>query len=76
MGTSKFSDFRRELDFKRGVYTRQLIWHLQNGKSVQLVFERLISMEVSNLGCQRVMLKPLNFAGTAQVIIGLRNNFV
>lgn len=71
MGTSKFSDFRRELDFKRGVYTRQLIWHSQNGKSVQLVFERLISMEVSNLGCQRIMLKPLNFAGTAQVIMGL-----
>ncbi|WMT43393.1 family 65 glycosyl hydrolase [Paenibacillus sp. D2_2] len=71
MRTSEFTDFRRELDFKRGVYTRQFIWHMQNRKSIQLTFERLISMQVSNLGCQRIVLKPLNFAGTAQVITGL-----
>lgn len=71
MGTAAFSDFRRELDFKRGIYSRQLVWHLRNGKSVQLTFERLISMQVSNMGCQRIVLKPLNFSGTARIIAGL-----
>ncbi|CAH0120220.1 MULTISPECIES: glycoside hydrolase family 65 protein [unclassified Paenibacillus] len=71
MGTAAFSDFRRELDFKRGIYSRQLVWHLRNGKSVQLTFERLISMRVSNLGCQRIVLKPLNFSGAARIIAGL-----
>jgi len=69
--TSKFSDFRRELDFKRGKYVRSFVWHLSDGKQLRLTFERFVSMNVSNLGCQRIVFEPLNFSGQVDVRTGL-----
>lgn len=71
LAASRFSDYRRELDFKSGIYTRELVWHLSNGKDIKLRFERFVSMTVSNLGCQRIVFEPLNFSGTLQVRSGL-----
>ncbi|WP_410770815.1 glycoside hydrolase family 65 protein [Fontibacillus sp. BL9] len=71
LATSRFSGFRRELDFKSGVYSRELVWHLGNGKDLKIVFERFVSMTVSNLGCQRIWFEPLNFSGHVQVKTGL-----
>ncbi|MGP0587136.1 glycoside hydrolase family 65 protein [Paenibacillus timonensis] len=67
----RFSGFRREVDFRTGVYTREFVWHTASGKDVQLTFERLISMKVSHLGAQRITFMPLNFSGTVQVRTGL-----
>ncbi|MDQ0089184.1 maltose phosphorylase [Paenibacillus anaericanus] len=71
MAQSQFSDYRRELDFKSGSYSREFIWKLKNGKSLKLSFERFVSMDVSNLGCQRIVFEPLNFSGTVEVRTGL-----
>ncbi|MEF2966117.1 glycosyl hydrolase family 65 protein [Paenibacillus sp. M1] len=71
LAASRFSDYRRELDFRSGVYTRELVWHLNSGKSVKLSFQRFVSMTVSHLGCQRIAFEPLNFSGTAEVRTGL-----
>lgn len=71
MAVSAFSDFRRELDFRSGIYKRELVWHLTNGKRLKLTFERFVSMRISNLGCQRITFEPLNFSGTIRVIAGL-----
>ncbi|MBW4838299.1 MAG: family 65 glycosyl hydrolase, partial [Paenibacillaceae bacterium] len=71
LAKSKFSGFRRELDFRTGIYTREFVWHTASGKDVQLTFERLISMKVSYLGAQRITFMPLNFSGTVQVRTGL-----
>lgn len=71
LAESRFSDFRRELDFRTGIYTREFVWHTASGKNVQLTFERLVSMKVSHLGAQRITFKPLNFSGTVQVRTGL-----
>ncbi|URN93305.1 MAG: family 65 glycosyl hydrolase [Candidatus Pristimantibacillus lignocellulolyticus] len=71
LATSTFSEFRRELDFKRGTYVRSFVWHLADGKQLKLTFERFVSMEVSNLGCQRIMFEPLNFSGEVTVRTGL-----
>ncbi len=71
LATSQFSDFRRELDFKRGKYVRSFVWHLTDGKQLRLTFERFVSMNVSNLGCQRIAFEPLNFSGQVDVRTGL-----
>ncbi|MFD3261209.1 glycoside hydrolase family 65 protein [Paenibacillus lentus] len=71
MATSTFSDYRRELDFKSGVYKRELVWHLANGNRLKLTFERFVSMRISHLGCQRISFEPLNFSGTVRVLAGL-----
>ncbi|MNJ37686.1 Alpha,alpha-trehalose phosphorylase [compost metagenome] len=71
MAASAFSNFRRELDFRSGIYKRELVWHLANDKRLKLTFERIVSMRISNLGCQRITFEPLNFSGTIRVIARL-----
>lgn len=71
MAKSQFTDFQRVLDFKSGSYNRSLVWHLQNSKKLKITFERFVSMEISNLGCQRIVFEPLNFSGTVEVRTGL-----
>ncbi len=68
---SRISDFTRRLDFKKGTYSRQFIWHLPSGKSLKVRFTRLVSMTVSHLGCQHVSFEPLDFSGTIDVRSGL-----
>lgn len=71
LAASRFSGFRRELDLRTGVYTREFVWHTASGKDVQLTFERFVSMKVSHLGAQRITFMPLNFSGSIQVRTGL-----
>ncbi len=50
------SDYRRVLDMKKGLLTRELVWKL-NGKSVRLSFERFLDMEYPNRAYQRVSVR-------------------
>lgn len=69
--TSKFTDFVRRLDLKKGILTRELVWHTSSGKQLKIRFERFLSMVNNHLGCQRITFQPLNFSGEIQVSIGL-----
>jgi len=71
MATAQIDGFKRTLDFKKGTYTREMNWHLHNGKSIKLTFVRLVSMNKSNLGCQHIIFEPLNFSGMIKVRSGL-----
>ncbi|QGQ94379.1 family 65 glycosyl hydrolase [Paenibacillus psychroresistens] len=71
IATSTISGFIRKLDFKSGVLTRELTWHLKNGYSVKISFIRFVSMTNSHLGCQRVVISPLDFSGRVEVRTGL-----
>lgn len=71
LAVSRFSDYRRTLDFKTGLYVREFTWYLQSGGSVHLKFERIISMTKSNLGGQRITFTPVDFDGTAELESGL-----
>lgn len=68
---SKFSNFRRELDFRSGELRRELVWETRSGKKLQLVFLRLLSMEVKELACQQICMMPLNFSGNIVLTMGL-----
>ena len=71
LAQSKFSQFRRVLDFRSGTLCREFIWQTQSGKLLKVVFWRLLSMVEPNLGCQRITLTPLNFSGSVKVQSGL-----
>ncbi|GGA50003.1 glycoside hydrolase family 65 protein [Paenibacillus physcomitrellae] len=71
LSESKFTDYRRKLDFRTGLYTRELTWHTNSGKILKLRFERLVSMTRAQVGGQRITLVPVNFSGTVQLRTGL-----
>jgi maltose phosphorylase len=74
LAVSRISGFQRVLDMKTLVYTRRFVWHLSSGREVQVTFERFLNMQTTRMGCQRIVLKPLNFSGEAAVVLGLDFN--
>lgn len=71
LAVSRISDFRRILDMKTLVYTRQFVWHLRSGRRIQIRFIRFLNMHTTKMGCQQIVFKPLNFSGQAEVVLGL-----
>jgi maltose phosphorylase len=71
LAKSKFSGFRRELDFRTGELRREFVWETKSGKKLQLVFLRLLSMETKELACQQIRMTPLNFSGGVTLTMGL-----
>lgn len=74
LAKSKFSGFSRKLDMRQGILTREFIWETASGKRLKLVFLRFTDMQSTHLGCQRIILEPLNFSGTIQFRCGLDFN--
>ena len=72
----QFSDFRRTLDLRDATLTRQLIWTTRSRKQLKLTFVRFTDLETTALGCQRVVLEPLNFSGSVKVCSGLDFNTI
>ncbi len=71
LARSRFSDFRRELDFHSGELRREFIWETHSGKALRLVFSRLLSMHTKEVAFQRISLTPINFSGTVTLTLGL-----
>jgi maltose phosphorylase len=63
----KFHNFKRVLDMKSGTLSREFTWETSDGKLLKLSFLRFTSMDVYNLGCQRITFKPVNFSGSAEI---------
>ena len=63
----KFHNFKRALDMKTGVLSREFTWETLRGKLLKLSFLRFTSMEISNLGCQRITFEPVNFSGCVEI---------
>jgi len=70
----RFSNFKRTLDMKKLVYTREFIWHLQSGRQIKMTFIRFLNMHTTKMGCQRILFEPLNFSGKADIVLGLDFN--
>ncbi len=67
----KIADFRRVLDMKRGLLSREFIWETRTGKRLKLEFQRFLSMVNTCTGYQRLKFKPLNFSGEVEIVSGL-----
>jgi maltose phosphorylase len=71
LAESKYEDFNRSLDFRTGVLKRSFLWTTKLGKKTRLSFERILSMRINHVGCQRVTIEPVNYSGEITVISGL-----
>lgn len=68
---SVIKQFRRKLDMRTGVLTREFIWCTRSGKEIKVTFMRFLYITSPKLGCQRVTLEPLNFTGKVAIKAGL-----
>jgi len=71
LASSRFSDFSRTLDLRRGLLTRELTWETASGKRLKLTFLRFTDLRTTRRGCQRIIVQPLNFSGTVHLRCGL-----
>ena len=71
LAQSNICNFRRELDFRSGELTRVFTWKTKSGKKINVVFRRLLSMNIKELAFQRIELKPLDCNGKVLVTLGL-----
>ncbi len=71
LATSAYSGFRRSLDMRTGVLTREFVWQTRTGRHLKVTFVRFTDMASTHLGCQRIVLEPLDFSGTIEVRAGL-----
>ncbi len=71
LNTCQFAYFKRSLNLKNGILQRSFIWKLKNGKELELVFERFLSMKREKIGAQKIAIRPINFSGSAQVTMKL-----
>jgi maltose phosphorylase len=74
LAKSAFSNFTRRLDMREGVFTREFVWQTAGGKHLKLTFSRFTDMKSTRLGCQRIVLEPLDFSGKVEVSLGLDFN--
>lgn len=63
----KYHSFKRVLDMKSGTLSREFIWETSEGKLLKLTFVRFTSMDINNMGCQRITFEPINFDATIEV---------
>lgn len=71
LGRCRFRDFRRELDMRAGTLTRSFVWQTASGKELRLAFLRFVDMTHRERAWQRIVLEPLNFSGTAELVSSL-----
>ena len=64
MFEGRVSEYRRELDMRRGVVTRSLVWESPGGKRIRIKTTRLVSMVRRHSAAIRYEVTPLDFAGT------------
>lgn len=74
LNVSGYRDFRRELNMKTGVLTREFVWELKNGREMKVRFERFLSMRNPRLGGQKITLQPFGFRGSCTLTAGLDNS--
>jgi maltose phosphorylase len=67
----KFSDFRRTLDLKNATLKREFVWTTATNKQLRITFLRFTNIVNTAMGCQRVILEPLNFSGEIKICSGL-----
>ena len=61
--TAKFSEYTKKLNLKTGVFSKELIVDLSDGKKIKIESSRFASMDNPHLGAIKYSVTPLNFSG-------------
>jgi len=59
----KVSNFKRVLDMKKGILSREFIVELDNGKSIKVASKRFLSIFRREIGAIQYKITPINFSG-------------
>ena len=73
---SDVSEYRRELDLRRGTVTRSLVWRTSGGKRVRIRTTRLVSMVRRHSAAIRYEVTPLNFSGDVTLRSSIRDDSI
>ncbi|RMF38441.1 MAG: glycoside hydrolase family 65 protein, partial [Chloroflexi bacterium] len=63
--------YERRLDLRRGLLRREVRWHSPAGHTVDLTFERFVSLADEHVLALRCQIRPLDFEGPIEVQAGL-----
>lgn len=64
----KLLDYRRELNMRTGILTRQIQWQTSTGKQIEITIERLVSLTHKHLAAINYQFKAINFSGEIRLI--------
>lgn len=70
LAVSAFRDFKRTLDLRTGLLTREFVWKTASGE-IAIRMERLVSMVHNEEAAQRLTVTSLDYAGSLTVCAGL-----
>ncbi len=76
MNTAKLTGFVRTLDLKTGILTREFTVTTGTGKKVKFEFERLLNMENSVEGYQKISAEAVDCSAKLELTFGLDFNIV
>ncbi|TSA33431.1 MAG: glycoside hydrolase family 65 protein [Porphyromonadaceae bacterium] len=76
LDTMKVSYFRRVLNMKEGILSREFIASWSDGKQIRVETERFLSMKRREIGAIRYYISPLNFSGTLEAELFIDGNVV
>ena len=72
--TAKFSEYTKSLCLKTGVFSKELVVDLADGKQIRIESSRFASMDNPHLGAIKYSITPLNFSGNITFRSGIDGN--
>jgi kojibiose phosphorylase len=63
--------YRRALDLRRGLLRREVRWRSPRGRTIDLEFERFVSLADPHLGGIRLRARPIDFTGSIEILAGI-----
>lgn len=72
--TAKFSKYKKSLCLKTGVFSKELVVDIPDGKQIKIESSRFASMDNPHLGVIKYSITPLNFSGKITFRSGIDGN--
>lgn len=67
LDSGKILSYKRQLDLRRGILSRNLRWQSPSGKTIDFNFERFTSLADEHVLALRCQLTPVDFEGTIRI---------
>ncbi len=73
---AEFSEFRKHLDFKTGVFSRTIVVKDKQGRETRVVSKRMASMADPHLASLHYAITPLNYSGEITLSSGINGDII
>ena len=76
INSAKIKSIQRRLDFKSGILSKKMLVETAGAKEVEIVSERMASMENPHLAYLKYRVTPINFNGKIELKTGIEGNII